>query len=263
MTIVEKGAGAPVVLVPGIQGRWEWMRPTIDALAARHRVLTFSLGHARSFDEWDQQIDDALDRAGVAGTLVGVSFGGLVALRYAARHPDRVSALVLASTPPPGWTIDRWSARCVAHPWLGLPLFSARGVVRLAPEILMARPSWRDRLGLAAAYATRVLSAPVSPRDMAAYVRAWRTTTFPPAGTVHTPTLVVTGERGCDRVVPVDQTMQYLTLIPGAQHAELAGTGHVGVITKPHLFAEVVERFLASRPPRTDVSLDTRARHAS
>ena len=33
MRIVDEGAGTPVVLVPGVQGRWEWMKPTVDALA--------------------------------------------------------------------------------------------------------------------------------------------------------------------------------------------------------------------------------------
>ena len=41
--MIDRGSGTPVVLVPGIQGRWEWMRPAVDALAARCRVLTFSL----------------------------------------------------------------------------------------------------------------------------------------------------------------------------------------------------------------------------
>ena len=32
-----------VVLVPGIQGRWEYLAPAVDALAPSHRVITFSL----------------------------------------------------------------------------------------------------------------------------------------------------------------------------------------------------------------------------
>ena len=46
--IVDKGRGTPLVLIPGLQGRWEWMRPTVDALAEHHRVLTFSLCDERS-----------------------------------------------------------------------------------------------------------------------------------------------------------------------------------------------------------------------
>ena len=43
MQIVERGHGEPLVFIPGIQGRWEYQRAAIDALAVSFRVLTFSL----------------------------------------------------------------------------------------------------------------------------------------------------------------------------------------------------------------------------
>ena len=41
--MVDVGAGTPLVLVPGIQGRWEWMQPSVEALARDYRVITASL----------------------------------------------------------------------------------------------------------------------------------------------------------------------------------------------------------------------------
>src|SRR5688572_19330669 len=41
--IIDHGGGTPIVVIPGAQGRWEWMKPAIDALARRCRVITFSL----------------------------------------------------------------------------------------------------------------------------------------------------------------------------------------------------------------------------
>ena len=49
--MVDIGSGSPLVLVPGIQGRWEWMRPAVDALARRLRVLTFTLAGERTSAE--------------------------------------------------------------------------------------------------------------------------------------------------------------------------------------------------------------------
>src|SRR4026208_2531653 len=43
MKIIDRGGGTPIVVIPGVQGRWEWMAPAIDALAQRCRVVTFSL----------------------------------------------------------------------------------------------------------------------------------------------------------------------------------------------------------------------------
>ena len=111
MNIIDVGSGTPVVLIPGIQGRWEWMRPAVDALSKQCRVITFSLADEPTsgarFDEsagvWSyvQQVADVLDATGVRhATICGVSYGGLIAAAFAARHPDKVSALVLVVGDP-------------------------------------------------------------------------------------------------------------------------------------------------------------------
>ena len=92
----------PLVLVPGIQGRWEWMRRTVDALSVHFRVVTFSL--RGNVDRRVSPIKSrrALDERKIDRAIVcGVSFGGRVALRFAATARARTSALVLVSTPGP------------------------------------------------------------------------------------------------------------------------------------------------------------------
>ena len=85
MNIIDRGSGTPVVLVPGIQGRWEWMKPAVDALAARCRVITFSLADEPTcgapfddrsgFDCYVRQIGDALDALGLESAIVcGISY---------------------------------------------------------------------------------------------------------------------------------------------------------------------------------------------
>ena len=117
MKIVDRGGGTPVVVIPGIQGRWEWMRPAIDALAQRARVITFSLADEPSsggrFDDtggfwcYVEQVREALDAAGVARAAVcGVSYGGLIAAAFASRYPERAASLILVSALPPSWRPD-------------------------------------------------------------------------------------------------------------------------------------------------------------
>jgi len=43
LQIVELGHGAPLVFIPGLQGRWEYARITVNSLARHFRVLTASL----------------------------------------------------------------------------------------------------------------------------------------------------------------------------------------------------------------------------
>ena len=49
-------------------------------------------------------------------------------------------------------------------------------------------------------------------------------------------------DRG-DTYVPVDQTRRYEDLISGAELATIERTGHLGTITRPRRFAEIVKRF--------------------
>jgi pimeloyl-ACP methyl ester carboxylesterase len=57
------------------------------------------------------------------------------------------------------------------------------------------------------------------------------------------PTLIVTGEPGLDRVVPVATTLQYAQIWPHALVATLARTGHLGLTTRPMEFAGLVVPF--------------------
>jgi pimeloyl-ACP methyl ester carboxylesterase len=64
---------------------------------------------------------------------------------------------------------------------------------------------------------------------------------------VAAPTLVVTGEPGLDRVVPVESTRGYARAIRGAELAQLDRTGHLGLVTRPHEFADIVGGFVSRK----------------
>ena len=124
-----------------------------------------------------------------------------------------------------------------------------RAVTRLAPELASAMPGWGARLRFGAGYAARAVRYPASPRQMATVVDEWRRTDLTATiGKITAPTLVVTGEDNLDRVVPVASTLEYLSIIPGAVHARIPGTGHIGFLSKPGEFATLVSDFIdASR----------------
>jgi len=269
--MIDLGSGPPVVLIPGIQGRCEWMRPAIDALAARTRVISFSLpgepGSQALFDARDgfdlfaAQIDAALDRANVKmGTICGVSFGGLIAVRYAASRPERTCALVLVSAPSPTWCPSAQMRSCMRHPWLLSPLFFLGASRRAWQEMSHTFPHWRQRITAVARYGGLVIAAPTSPARMSRRAAlAIGLAVKEDCSRITAPTLVVTGESGLDQVVPTATTLEYTRLIRRTRAAELERTGHLGIITRPDRFAALVAGFAiehgdGQREPRRTVS---------
>jgi pimeloyl-ACP methyl ester carboxylesterase len=253
--VIDVGRGRAVVVIPGIPGRWEWLRPAIDALATRFRVFSLSVTdlprHDASFETWGTTIDRMLDAAGVTDvTMVGVSFGALVAIHYAASRPSRVRALVLASAPSPRWRIDPRTAFYLRWPRLVMPMLAVRSIGRLAPEIMHTLPDWRARARFAAGHVWRALRFPLSAAALQQWVHGWLAADVEEAcSRVAAPTTVITGEATLDRVVPVAATMEILHLIPHARHLEFASTGHAGFLTRPDLFAEIVAGVVVTPRP--------------
>jgi pimeloyl-ACP methyl ester carboxylesterase len=236
------------------------MRPALNALARDARVISYSLcgdigsgmkmDAALGFDSYIAQIDRVLDRVGAArAAICGVSYGGVIAVHYAALRPERVSHLILASSPGPGWEPSERQARYAARPWRSLVAFCATAVGRLDPEVRAALTDWPSRIGFVLAYVGRIFRAPMLPHRMGERVQLQRTVDgAADCARIQAPTLVITGEPSLDRVVPVESTREYVGLIHGAQYVMLDRTGHIGSLTQPDRFAAIVREFLASHP---------------
>jgi pimeloyl-ACP methyl ester carboxylesterase len=160
-----RGSGSPLVLLEaGIAASsvsWASIQPKI---AARTRVCAYDrAGFAwsdapsrpRTFETILDELAMVLRSAGAEreAVLVGHSFGSLIVLAYAARHPDRVGGLVLID-PPLDWiggTPEQRrmlvAARCLSR--MGAMLARA-GLVRLALSWLTGG---RPRASRRAAYA--------------------------------------------------------------------------------------------------------------
>ncbi len=257
----DQGTGPPLIVIPGIQGRWEWLRPALRELRKHTRTVSYTLcgdfgsgvpfDPSLGFDNYVRQLDAVFLKAGIeSAALCGVSYGGFIALRYAAMRPGRVTALdprVVArsgvgaertAAVVPGASIDV-SSRASSRPHrCGCGL-------KCGPHTIPGRSGWRSRCSMPA----RVIAAPMIPSRMAARVTLQQALDFAPdCARIRVPTLVITGDDALDQVVPPAVSRRYLDLIPGAQYEKMERTGHIGMVTRPKHFADVVTRFLESNP---------------
>lgn len=252
----DQGRGTPLIVIPGIQGRWEWMKPTLQELQKRCRVVSYSLcgdagsgmkfDRALGFNNFIRQLDRVYERTGLErAALCGVSYGGFIALRYAATRSDRVTSLVLASSPAPGWVPNERQKRYVSRPWRSVPAFVVGAPLRLWPEIRAAYDTPRERVAFSVRHAARVVAAPIYPPVMAARVTVQQAMDFiPDCASIKAPTLIVTGEDDLDKVVPAEVTRRYRQLIPAARYVQMKRSGHLGMLTHPAQFADIVSGFI-------------------
>lgn len=255
MRIYDQGSGPPLIVIPGVQGRSEWFTPTFHALKSSCRTISFTLAGdigsgrkldpALGFENYLQQVDEVFARTGLArAAICGISYGGLLAVRYAALRPERVSALIIASSPGPGWKPDIVQAAYIANPWRKALAFVATSPGRVWPEARCAcGPS--GALGFLVRHGVRAAIAPMTPSLMAARIVESQAIDFGlDCAAVQAPTLVISGEPHLDRIVPVESTRKYAEMIRGASYLMLKNTGHLGMVTRPAEWSALVSRFV-------------------
>jgi pimeloyl-ACP methyl ester carboxylesterase len=96
------GDGPPLIYIPGMDGTGLLFYRQARLLAHRFRVITFRLrDEARDMETLVADVVALLDRAvpdGAPAIVVGESFGGALAMRFALSHPERVRKLVILNS---------------------------------------------------------------------------------------------------------------------------------------------------------------------
>jgi len=219
----------------------------------------FAWSEPAGFENYLTQLDEVIRATGIERpVLVGISYGGLIAAEYAARHPGVLSALVVASSPPPVWRLPARAERYLKAPRLMAPVFWIGAPLRAYPELRASLPERSDRWQFVRDQGLRIAGAPASSARMVRRLRWLASAAFSLDRPIDVPALIVTGEPGLERVVPPADTLQYRTWLPGARVVTLPDTGHNGTVMKAREFAAAVAGLLAEAPAASPAGAATR-----
>jgi 3-oxoadipate enol-lactonase len=257
LEVTDAGGGPALLLVHGFGGAKEDFADHIEALAERHRVVTFDLrGHgesdgpteldAYSLDRMAADVIGVADALGIGGfRLLGHSMGGMVARRVVLAHPARIDALVLMDTSPgPIPSIDPDTLEAAATVMLDdgkevlRPLLDAAATLEspARQRLIAERPGveafedakWEALSGVMWAAMAREIARQPDQLSLLA--------------NVHNPTLVIVGDQDTSFLEP---SRRMAATIPGAELVVVPDAGHSPQFENPRVWLDALEGFLA------------------
>ena len=232
----DKRDAPTVIFIHGFGGSLHSLEAWAQGLAADHRVIRFDLpGSGLSAPDPSGDYSDArtmtllialMDQLGVArASIVGHSIGGRMAWTFAARHPERVSKLVLVSPDgfaSPGFvygTAPKVPASVKLMRWaLPKPLLK-----------MSLAPAYGNRKFMTDELATRYHDLMLAPGSRGALIARMQQTVLvdplPLLKRIQAPTLLVWGE--ADGMIPFANSADYLGAISNVKLVSFKGAGHL------------------------------------
>ncbi len=252
----EAPAGRPdaasVVFGHGLLFSGRMFDAQVDRLASRYRCVTIDWrGQGRSpatasgYD-MDTLADDA---AAIIGELalgkvhfVGLSMGGFVGMRLAARRPEIIRSLSLLDTsagPEDPDKVSKYRLLAKVYGLVGLgPVKSQVTPLMFGPTYL-ASPESEPQIE---AWTNEVKSVRRSGMKRAIYGVTDRLPILPELGAITAPTLVVVGAD--DIATPVVKAEEVAGAIAGSRLEIVPAAGHSSTIEQPEALSDLLETFI-------------------
>ena len=247
--LFETGSGSPIILIPGLAGGFGLLGPLARSLALTNHVYSyqlrgendcFVLRHPFDLDDLVEDLAELIDSLKLEKpTIMGLSFGGIIALKFAIRYPYRLDRLIVQGV---GARYERGLIQQIASTVLSrFPLPSDSPFVNQFFNLLFGGKQKRDSLF---EFVTRQI---------------WQTDQSVMAHRFHlveglnledqlsaikTPTLVLAGDR--DMLVSPTSLQTLCDGISDVRFQRLPACGHLAFVSKPELLVDQVHEFMGT-----------------
>ena len=257
MVYWERGSGPVILLVHGMFGDHLDWEPVLAPLAVRHRVLAVDLPGFGASEKPDASysaeffvtaLAELLDHVSVRrATLVGNSFGGILASRFALAHAPRVERLILVSGARKFSEEERNFSRERMSREILLRLTPEVNRQMFAPIFAKEGPAQERYLAKQNAKLTRA-DYPEYARAMARSIETALTAYYPERlGEIRCPVLLLWGQQ--DAVIPQHHARDALAQLKYGTLVVLPGCGHAAQIDDPGAFVAAIEEFFRNSEP--------------
>ena len=247
--------GETIVFSHGLLWGTELFAPQIAALRGRYRCLAWDhRGQGRSGSDhrdcigmelvWQDAVRLIEAKVGGPVHFCGLSMGGFVAMRMAARRPDLVRSLILLETsadPEPVENVARYRTLSRITKLLGPKIVKNKVAPIMLGKTLLNDPARRSQLrGFVDLMARR--------RDIWRAVNGVvdRAPIHHELARITAPTLVAVGDE--DVATPPPKAARIAAAITGSVLVNIPRAGHSSTVEEPAAVIDAIERFVSALP---------------
>lgn len=259
----DEGTGQPIVLLNGIMMSTRSWAPFVDSFKTQNRLIRvdfFDQGQTDKLlgESYTHQIQIDLLKALFdhlkleKASIVGISYGGEIAIQFAIQHPNLVDRLVLFNTA--AYT-NPW-LKDIGRAWIsagktrdGEAYYNTAIPVIYSPKFYEERQSWmKNRKQVL----VPVFSNPLFLDQMERLtISSESYDVKEKLHLIQAETLIVSAEE--DYLTPVDNQAFVAARIPNAHWVKIPGAGHASMYEKPLLFTTLCLGFINAKDTKYNI----------
>lgn len=254
------GSGEPILFSHGLLWNTSLFAPQVAALQGRYRCIAYDhRGQGQSADGQGSEIgmdlltDDAVALIAALGLekvhFCGLSMGGFVGMRLAARFPHLVHALILCETSAdaePAENVPKYKKLNFVARWLGLRFVSAKVLPILFGQTSLTdarraaeKAAWKMQLEGNRRSIWRAVSGVIN-----------RSAVIDELPRIAAPTLVIVGDE--DVATTPAKAERIARAIPDARLVRIAKAGHSSTVEQPQAVNAAILDFLGTLSRREE-----------